>query len=314
MFFSKADISIKLYFPSHFMALRKLYCGGYSQQNEAMHKSCFWSDNTGGKSKSDFYKSINEKYVLKVISNNEIRMFNEFGLSYFEYMCRSFTQKCPTSIAKILGAYKIKIKNPDKKSSNEYYVILMENLTCGIDSNKEQLAKYDLKGSMMRRYVLTQGKSNVTKLDTNFLEEMNSRPIVMEYTMNRLMRIAIHNDTNFLSKHEKIDYSFLVWIDHETKLIRVGIIDYIQYYSIEKMLESKYKTLVASGKNAPTIQNPNSYKIRFQRAMNNYFQGILHDKPCESFATLVRRQMQMKKQLEAAAPEASDVMDFNDAD
>lgn len=62
--------------------------------------------------------------------------------------------------------------------------------------------------------------------------------------MNRLMRIAIHNDTNFLSKHEKIDYSFLVWIDHETKLIRVGIIDYIQYYSIEKMLESKYKTLV----------------------------------------------------------------------
>jgi hypothetical protein len=41
------------------------------------------------------------------------------------------------------------------------------------------------------------------------------------------MQIAIHNDTAFLSRHEKIDYSLLVWIDHETKLIRVGIIDYI---------------------------------------------------------------------------------------
>ena len=119
-----------------------------------MFKSSFWTDNTGGKSKSDFYKSYNEKYVLKVISNNEIRMFNEFALSYFEYMCRSFTQKCPTSIGKILGAYKIKIKNPDKRT-NQYHVILMENLTCGIDAIKSSLMKYDLKGSMSRRYVLT---------------------------------------------------------------------------------------------------------------------------------------------------------------
>ena len=81
--------------------------------------------------------------------------------------------------------------------------------------------------------------------------------------MNRLMQIAIHNDTSFLSRHEKIDYSFLVWIDHETKLIRVGIIDYIQYFSLEKFLESKIKKhLLTTGK-APTILDPASYKIRF---------------------------------------------------
>lgn len=297
MFYNKAEFSIKIYFPSHFMALRKLYCGSYEDQNRSMYKSSYWSDNTGGKSKSDFYKSINEKYVLKVISNNEIRMFNEFGLSYFEYMCRSFTQKCPTSIAKILGAYKIKIRNPDKKTNNIYHVIMMENLVCGINPNKPLLDKYDLKGSMLRRYVLTQGNPTVTKLDTNLLEDMNSQPIVMDYTMNRLMRIAIHNDTNFLSKHEKIDYSFLVWVDHETKLIRVGIIDYIQYYSIDKMLESKYKTFIAQGKVMPTILNPSSYKIRFQKAMGNYFLGILSDQTQKSFSQLVEEQMQMKARL-----------------
>jgi len=87
---NKADIEIKVYFPTHFQALRKLYCGSYDIQNSQMFKSSFWTDNTGGKSKSDFYKSINEKFVLKVIGNNEMRMFCEFALSYFEYMCRSF--------------------------------------------------------------------------------------------------------------------------------------------------------------------------------------------------------------------------------
>jgi 1-phosphatidylinositol-3-phosphate 5-kinase len=87
---------------------------------------------------------------------------------------------------------------------------------------------------MSRRYVDTKGKPFTTKLDTNFLEDFRSKPICMNYTMNRLMEIAIHNDTSFLHKYEKIDYSFLVWIDHERKLIRVGIIDYIQNFSFEK--------------------------------------------------------------------------------
>lgn len=110
----------------------------------------------------------------------------------------------------------------------------MENLTIGIDPKSKFLSKYDLKGSMSRRYVDTKGKPDTTKLDTNFLEDFKSKPICMNYTMNRLMEIAIHNDTSFLHRYEKIDYSFLVWIDHERKLIRIGIIDYIQNYSFEK--------------------------------------------------------------------------------
>jgi hypothetical protein len=127
------------------------------------------------------------------------------------------------------------------------------------------ITKYDLKGSMSRRYIDCKNKPTVTKLDTNFLEDHNSRPMCMNYTMHRLMEIAIHNDTSFLNRHLRIDYSFLVWIDHEQKLIRVGIIDYIQYFSLEKQLESKIKKhiLNTSGK-APTILNPVSYKERFK--------------------------------------------------
>ena len=127
--------------------------------------------------------------------------------------------------------------------------------------------------------------------------------------MNRLMHIAIHNDTSFLSRHEKIDYSFLVWIDHETKLIRVGIIDYIQYYGVMKFMENNIKR-IAIGKD-PTILNPISYKQRFQKAMNNYFMGVFTDLPSESFEELVNKQLEFKKQLAQNAPPLK-VMEFEE--
>jgi 1-phosphatidylinositol-3-phosphate 5-kinase len=90
---------------------------------EQLFKSKFWLDNTGGKSKSEFYKSYNEKYVMKVINSQEMKMFFEFAQPYFVYMCRSFNQKCPTSIAKILGAFKINMRSPGSKGTS-WHVIL----------------------------------------------------------------------------------------------------------------------------------------------------------------------------------------------
>ena len=161
-------------------------------------------------------------------------MFNDFAPSYFEYMCRSFNQKCPTSIAKILGAFKVGIKSSQEKSTIN--VIMMENLSIGLDRKSEFLLKYDLKGSMSNRYVDLKGQPDhkVTKLDTNYLEDQDSKPICMNYTMNRLMEIAIHNDASFLTRYNKVDYSFLAIVDRKNKLIRVGIIDYIQNYNFEK--------------------------------------------------------------------------------
>ena len=232
LFHDRTDISIKLYFPSHFQALRKIYCGSFDNQNEQMFKSKFWSDNTGGKSKSKFYLSYNEKFVMKCIDQGEMNMFCEFAVPYFEYMARSFNYKCPTSIGKLLGAYKVKIRQVNSKTSKmetrQMYVILMENLHIGIDFKQLSLSKYDLKGSQARRYVdVPKGKHGVTKLDTNFMEDYDSRPICMNYTMHRLFEIAIFNDTQFFNKYDRVDYSIVVSIDSKKKLIRVGIIDYI---------------------------------------------------------------------------------------
>lgn len=171
----KADIEVYMYYPSHFQALRKLYCGHFHRQAEQLFKSSFWADVTGGKSRSEFYRSYDEKLIMKVINSNEMRMFNDFAPSYFEYMCRSFFQKCPTSIGKILGAFRITMKMGADRTTKSWNVIMMESLTIGMNPKATTIAKYDLKGSMSNRYVDLQAKGkHVTKLDTNFLEDRDS--------------------------------------------------------------------------------------------------------------------------------------------
>jgi len=68
-----------------------------------------WTTVTGGKTKPKFYKSFDDKYVFKEIKKSEFKMFLEFAPSYFDNLCKSFFHNQPTSLCKILGAYKIKV-------------------------------------------------------------------------------------------------------------------------------------------------------------------------------------------------------------
>ena len=84
--------------------------------------------------------------------------------------------------------------------------------------------------------------------------------------------ICINNDSLFFSRSNIVDYSLLVIIDKERKTVRFGIIDYIQQYTMEKMVEHKFKAIMAA--DDPTIVDPTPYKIRFQEAIKKYFIGV----------------------------------------
>jgi len=79
-------------------------------------RSKVWSDNSGGKTKSTFYKTEDEKYVFKTVKPNEIKMFGDMSNSWFEYISRSFVNQCPTAIAKVLGIFELTISTyPNEK-------------------------------------------------------------------------------------------------------------------------------------------------------------------------------------------------------
>jgi hypothetical protein len=229
------------------------------------------------------------------VNKNEFKMFIETGFQYFHHNAKFLFHKMPSSLAKILGAYKIKIKNNKSNKTDNSYIILMENLFYGKEEKRvnRSIKAYDLKGSRLNRYIAKKDqKENQVLPDTNFKEDFNGEPIALERNMAELLKAAIHNDSLILSKMNVVDYSLLLIIDEtemeniyynndntcnndylNIKTIRVGIIDYVRKYTWDKQLEHVGKIII-NRLQVPTIVNPVNYKERFKEAIDNFFIGI----------------------------------------
>ena len=132
----------------HFHALRQKYCEGEGD-------SCFvasmmhckdWSDNNGGQAAS-FYKTRDDRYIVKKINREEWDDFHQIGPMYFEHVAESLFKRVPSCLVKILGVYKLSFMQKDGAP----YFIVMENLFWG----KEISHIFDLKGSLRRRWADT---------------------------------------------------------------------------------------------------------------------------------------------------------------
>jgi hypothetical protein len=283
------ECEIMIYFPRQFEALRISYCATYDEFILSIAKSAVWSNVTGGKSKADFYRSHDNKYILKCVNKHEFKMFIETGFQYFHHNAKFLFHKMPSALAKILGAYKVKLKNQKSNKTENSYIILMENLFYGKEdlSKSNSIKAYDLKGSKSNRYIPKKDqKHNQVLPDTNFKEDFKGEPIPLEKNTAELLKAAIHNDSLILSKMNVVDYSLLLMIDENCglenkdsipyfniKSIRVGIIDYVRKYTWDKQLEHVGKIII-NRLQVPTIVNPVNYKERFKEAIDDYFIGL----------------------------------------
>jgi len=141
----------------------------------------------------------------------------------------------------------------------------------GISKEKNNIKTYDLKGSIRNRFV-DHPKSHSTLLDTNFKVDRNGEPIPVKAEHKDYMNFAIHNDTLFLQRHKIIDYSLLLIIDIKNHQIRLGIIDYLRKFTLDKKFESRYKEMWSGVK--PTIVRPLNYKNRFRKSMTQFFMPV----------------------------------------
>lgn len=73
-----------------------------------------------------------------------------------------------------------------------------------------------------------------------------------------------------------MDYSLLLVIDYKSKLLKMGIIDYVRMYTWDKKVEEEVKKVMTAG-HVPTIINPNDYRERFIGAMSRYFMEVVDD-------------------------------------
>ena len=255
---------ISVYYPAHFQALRLLEGINHHDFINSISCSNDWAANSGGKSKASFIRSADNRFVFKSLKKFEFNMLDEMIHQYFAYISRriSYEDEIATRLAKILGMYEVTTPSGGSK-----YYVAMENIFFGINPTRI----YDLKGSEIRRYI-PNPKPGQVMLDTNFKLDQNGEPIGIEDKQLKKILSALKGDAFFLADMARIDYSLILAIDDERLECKIGIIDYLREYTLDKQLEHIGK-VVMSG-TTPTIVHPNDYCRRFIESMEKDFMGI----------------------------------------
>ncbi|KAH8723122.1 hypothetical protein GQ44DRAFT_685873 [Phaeosphaeriaceae sp. PMI808] len=251
----------KIFFAQSFDALRRK-CGVADRFVESLSRCSKW-DSKGGKSKSIFLKTLDERFVLKSLSPIEVQAFFRFAPNYFAFTHQTLFKSLPSVIAKMFGLFQVQIKSPAGRDF-DWFMLVMENLFYDREPNR----RYDLKGSMRNRKIQSTGERDEVLLDENLVDIIYSEtPIFVREHTKKLLKASVWNDTLFLSQNNVMDYSLMAGFDDTHCEIIVGIIDCIRTYTWDKKLESWIKD---RGKNKPTITSPKDYRIRFRVAMEKY--------------------------------------------
>ena len=251
----------KIFYAESFDSIRRK-CGVADRFVESLSRCLKW-DSKGGKTKSLFLKTLDDRFVLKSLSRPEVDAFNPFAPNYFAFMSQTLFHGLPSVIAKMFGLFQVVIKNPATGVDFNWYMLVMENLFYDRGTTR----RFDLKGSMRNRKVESTGEQDEVLLDENLVDIIYEKPIFVREHTSKLLQSSVWNDTLFLSKQNVMDYSLMAGFDESRSEIVVGIIDSIRTYTWDKKLESWIKD---RGKNKPTITNPKDYRNRFRASISNY--------------------------------------------
>jgi 1-phosphatidylinositol-3-phosphate 5-kinase len=168
---ASARMQCKIFFAEQFDAVRRK-CGVADRIVESLSRCLKW-DSKGGKTKSVFLKTLDDRLVLKSLSPIETQAFLKFAPAYFNIMAEALFHDLPSVIAKLLGFYQIVIKNPATGTEIKWDVLVMENLF--YDRSPTRI--FDLKGSMRNRKIQSTGEQNEVLLDENMVEFIYESPL-----------------------------------------------------------------------------------------------------------------------------------------
>ncbi|CAK4672057.1 hypothetical protein LEN26_007383 [Aphanomyces euteiches] len=264
--------TVTVYFAPQFHCLRHVLQPGNLGYLDSIAQSASW-ETTGGKSGAFFLLTHDRQFVLKGVTATEFNMFVDLAPSYFDYMASVAENKKPSCLAKILGAYKIKLHGHSKAM----YVFAMECSTFGFTTTQ----MYDLKGVKRNRDVEQPSARRAVLPDENFIDRV---PVQVRENDWRRFSMALENDVKFLASCGVIDYSLLLAFNDETLEIRAALIDYVHQFDFLKRVESGAKKMYQ----LPTVIPPEPYMERFLKAMEKYFLSRQVDEDDDEEAVVTR--------------------------
>lgn len=236
-----------------------------------------------------FVETATDNYVLKTINSHEYDILVKMNLIN---KLKNHTS-LPSLISKIYVIFRKKLAGNFLKENYQYW-ILMEN----IDYNKTNVLyrdtyndsikewKFDIKGSFLNRKnsntgVCIDGKCE-EGLDRDYLLQTIYIPN-LKIPNHRMFKLKLYRDIQFLSENKLIDYSFILKINLKNNQYQyhVGIIDFLQTYTVKKSTEHFMKKLITANSKI-TIQKPEYYGKRFLNMIYCLIVEDLDENKCEN--------------------------------
>lgn len=98
--------SVTCHYFRQFRELRNWCCPSELDYIASLSRCKNW-DAKGGKSKSLFAKTLDDRFIIKEIKKTELESFLGFSSLYFKHMRESFESGSQTCLAKVLGIYQV---------------------------------------------------------------------------------------------------------------------------------------------------------------------------------------------------------------
>jgi 1-phosphatidylinositol-4-phosphate 5-kinase len=162
------DILVTEYAPDVFSFLRSK--DGYTNETlmisldpENNKEKVFKAGESQGKSGSFFFFSQDQKFIIKTMTESDFNAFMRLFRSYFRHICS--TSRKQSLLARIYGVYSVKMG-----SQKPVKLVVMGN-TMLVSDAKQIRGVFDLKGSMVNRYVPGEAhKATATLKDRNLIK------------------------------------------------------------------------------------------------------------------------------------------------
>lgn len=266
----RLKFSCTVYYAKQFDVIRRR-CGVDADIINSLQRSETWMA-AGGKSRSNFWRSLDGKFVIKTLVNAwnvaDLQVLIDLAPSYFRYI-ESTTTK-PSTLAKLMGFYTVEVKNLVTGTIQaKHDVLVMENLFYGCEISRI----YDLKGIASRK-VKSKGEPTRKRTlhDSEWIEVQKQAPILLCGHSAHILREGLRADAEFLAKSNIMDYSLLLGVDEKKCQIACGLVDTIGSYTFAKTLEYKAKHNLSTVKGKEvTVIPPTEYQHRFTTALESYF-------------------------------------------
>jgi len=240
---------------------------------------------TEGKSGSIFFETHDKKFIIKTISEGELKsMMNKLIQKYYTL----FSTNVFSNLTHIYGLYTLIL------GMSKVHVAVMENIFPF--DKKSLICKYDLKGSSAgRRTKKIFDKKGVTLKDNDYIELSNKDSkykINLTNESKDYINQVMSGDLNILEEAKLMDYSLFVCIAKKKNIEKekdkiiikdrifestnkkyvyiLGIIDYLTEFGTKKKLEYSYKRFFNKKKYAMSSINPSKYRQRFILFLKKY--------------------------------------------